>query len=75
MRTRGLHENLNQGDRELALPTKVEMPREVSQSSDEFEYIETPAAPTPSPPSENYGVRTTNVCSRLRSNVGATHFL
>lgn len=35
----------------------------VSQSSDEFEYIETPAAPTPSPQAENYGVRTTNVCS------------
>lgn len=44
------------------------MSRGVSQSSDEFEFIETPAVPTPTPPSENYGVRTTNVCSRLRPN-------
>ncbi|MCJ1464076.1 Sphingolipid C9-methyltransferase 2 [Pseudocyphellaria aurata] len=31
-----------------------------SVSSDDFEFIETPAAPTPNPPSEDYGVRTTN---------------
>ena len=32
-----------------------------SEASDDFEFIETPAAPTPVPPAENYGVRTTSV--------------
>ncbi|KAI9818208.1 MAG: Sphingolipid C9-methyltransferase 2 [Pycnora praestabilis] len=31
-----------------------------STSSDDFEFIETPAAPSPAPPAENYGVRTTS---------------
>ncbi|KAI4253995.1 MAG: hypothetical protein L6R42_007360 [Xanthoria sp. 1 TBL-2021] len=30
-----------------------------SESSDDFEYVETPAAPTPVPPAEDFGVRTT----------------
>lgn len=34
-----------------------------SDSSDDFEFIETPAAPSPQPPSENCGVRTTAVGS------------
>jgi hypothetical protein len=32
-----------------------------SESSEDFEFIETPAAPAVVPP-ENYGVRTTSVC-------------
>lgn len=32
-----------------------------SEASDEFEFVETPAAPTPTPPAEDYGVRTTAV--------------
>ncbi|KAI4161828.1 MAG: hypothetical protein LQ342_004519 [Letrouitia transgressa] len=35
------------------------MSKSVSETSDEFEFIETPAAPTPVPPAEDYGVRTT----------------
>ncbi|KAL9126932.1 MAG: hypothetical protein Q9217_004090 [Psora testacea] len=38
---------------------KHKMPNSGSEASDEFEYIETPAAPSPIPPQENYGVRTT----------------
>lgn len=34
-----------------------------SEVSDDFEFIETPAAPTPLPPPEDYGVRTTTVSS------------
>lgn len=37
------------------------MTKPASESSEDFEYIETPAAPTPVPPTENYGVRTTTV--------------
>jgi hypothetical protein len=32
-----------------------------SESSEDFEFIETPAAPTPVPPVEDCGVRTTSV--------------
>ncbi|CAF9926106.1 MAG: Sphingolipid C9-methyltransferase 2 [Heterodermia speciosa] len=35
------------------------MSQAVSDTSDDFEYIETPAAPTPLPPPEDYGVRST----------------
>ena len=38
------------------------MPILGSEVSDEFEYIETPAAPSPIPPQDDYGVRTTTVC-------------
>ncbi|KAL8687249.1 MAG: hypothetical protein Q9218_006523 [Villophora microphyllina] len=31
----------------------------MSDSSSDFEYVETPAAPTPAPPAEDFGVRTT----------------
>lgn len=37
------------------------MPTSGSEVSDDFEFIETPAAPTPVPPLEDYGVRTTTV--------------
>ena len=37
------------------------MPNSGSEVSDDFEFIETPAAPTPVPPPEDYGVRTTTV--------------
>ncbi|KAL9618374.1 MAG: hypothetical protein Q9160_006882 [Pyrenula sp. 1 TL-2023] len=36
------------------------MAKSSSESSDDFEFIETPAAPTPVPPAENCGVRTTS---------------
>ncbi|MCJ1339982.1 Sphingolipid C9-methyltransferase 2 [Bachmanniomyces sp. S44760] len=36
------------------------MSKSVSEASDEFEFVETPAAPTPTPVAENYGVRTTS---------------
>jgi hypothetical protein len=32
-----------------------------SETSEDFEFIETPAAPTPVPPVEDCGVRTTSV--------------
>ena len=35
-----------------------------SEASEEFEFVETPAAPTPTPPAEDYGVRTTAVSAR-----------
>ncbi|KAL9076744.1 MAG: hypothetical protein Q9161_000729 [Pseudevernia consocians] len=35
------------------------MPKSGSEVSDDFEFIETPAAPSPVPPPEDYGVRTT----------------
>ena len=38
-----------------------DMSKSVSEASDEFEFVETPAAPTPTPVAENYGVRTTSV--------------
>lgn len=37
------------------------MPKSGSEVSDDFEFIETPAAPTSVPPPEDYGVRTTTV--------------
>ena len=37
------------------------MPKSGSEVSDDFEFIETPAAPTSVPPPEDYGVRTTAV--------------
>jgi hypothetical protein len=37
------------------------MPKSRSESSEDFEFIETPAAPTPVPPVEDCGVRTTSV--------------
>ncbi|ERF77137.1 hypothetical protein EPUS_07678 [Endocarpon pusillum Z07020] len=36
------------------------MSKSHSEASDDFEFIETPAAPTPTPPTEDYGVRTTS---------------
>ncbi|PGH00512.1 cyclopropane-fatty-acyl-phospholipid synthase [Blastomyces parvus] len=36
------------------------MARAHSESSEDFEFIETPAAPSPSPPSDSCGVRTTS---------------
>ena len=41
------------------------MSKPVSEASEEFEFIETPAAPTPTPPAEHYGVKTTTVSMRL----------
>ena len=41
------------------------MSKSGSEVSEDFEFIETPAAPTPTPPAENYGVRTTTVSSCL----------
>ncbi|KAL8933386.1 MAG: hypothetical protein Q9211_005809 [Gyalolechia sp. 1 TL-2023] len=35
------------------------MSKSVSDSSEDFEYVGTPAAPSPLPPAEDYGVRTT----------------
>ncbi len=40
------------------------MPTSESEVSDDFEFIETPAAPSPVPPPEDYGVRTTTVSSK-----------
>lgn len=37
------------------------MSKNGSEVSDDFEFIETPAASTPVPPPEDYGVRTTAV--------------
>ncbi len=37
------------------------MSKSGSESSEDFEYVETPAAPTPVPPAEDFGVRTTAV--------------
>ena len=37
------------------------MPKSGSEVSEDFEFIETPAAPSPVPPAEDYGVRTTTV--------------
>lgn len=37
------------------------MPKSGSEVSEDFEFIETPAAPTPVAPAEDYGVRTTTV--------------
>ena len=37
------------------------MSRTLADSSDEYEFIETPAAPSPTLPVENCGVRTTSV--------------
>jgi len=31
-------------------------------SEESFDFIETPAAPSPAPETRNYGVRTTSVC-------------
>ena len=45
-----------------------EMSKPVSEASEDFEFIETPAAPTPASPAEDYGVRMTSVsCHRLES--------
>lgn len=44
------------------------MPQSGSEVSDDFEFIETPAAPTPVPPPEDYGVRTTTVSRHYLSN-------
>ena len=33
----------------------------LSMPEDDFEFIETPAAPSPAPESQNFGVRTTSV--------------
>lgn len=33
----------------------------ISAPEDDFEFVETPAAPSPAPESQNYGVRTTSV--------------
>ncbi len=48
------------------------MSKSNSESSDDFEYVETPAAPTPVPPAEDFGVRTTAVriiSQQHRSNI------
>lgn len=41
------------------------MPKSGSEVSDDFEFIETPAAPTSVPPPEDYGVRTTTVSRNI----------
>jgi sphingolipid C9-methyltransferase len=43
------------------------MSKSASETSEEFEFIETPRAPTPVPPEENYGVRTTSVSTLERN--------
>ncbi len=45
------------------------MSKAVSESSEDFEYVETPAAPTPEPPAEDFGVRTTAVANPLEKVV------
>ena len=50
-------------------PLTYAMAKSQSESSDDFEFIETPAAPTPQPPAEDCGVRTTSV-GRAGYNVG-----
>lgn len=37
------------------------MSKSMSESSEDFEYVETPAAPTSVSPTEDFGVRTTAV--------------
>ncbi|MCJ1485214.1 Sphingolipid C9-methyltransferase 2 [Schaereria dolodes] len=39
------------------------MTKSTSEASEDFEFIETPAAPTPTPPAQNCGVRTTTYSS------------
>ena len=39
------------------------MSKTVSEASEDFEFIDTPAAPTPAPIAEDYSVRITNVSS------------
>ena len=41
------------------------MSKSTSDISDDFEYVETPPAPSPQPFAENCGVRTTSVCHNL----------
>lgn len=45
----------------IGLCIPVKMPNSGSEVSDDFEFVETPAAPSPIPPPEDYGVRTTTV--------------
>lgn len=49
--------------RAIQVDPVVTMSKSVSEASDDFEYIETPAAPTPTPPVQDYGVKTTTVSS------------
>lgn len=44
------------------------MPKSGSEVSDDFEFIETPAAPASVPPPEDYGVRTTTVSLPILSS-------
>jgi hypothetical protein len=44
-----------------SFPSPLKMSKTHSEVSDDFEFIETPAAPTPTPPVEDCGVRTTSV--------------
>jgi hypothetical protein len=45
------------------------MARTHSESSEDFEFIETPAAPAVVPPPENCGVRTTSVCDLVSTQL------
>ena len=42
------------------------MVKSASESSEDFEFIETPRAAAPPKPEENYGVRTTSVSTALK---------
>lgn len=48
------------------------MSKSVSESSDDFEYVETPAALTPVPPAEDFGVRTTAV-PKIQNDIAQDH--
>ena len=45
----------------IDLSVHSKMSKTHSETSEEYEFIETPAAPTPTPPVEDCGVRTTSV--------------
>ena len=46
----------------------LEMSKTHSETSEDFEYIETPPASMPAPPVEDCGVRTTSVSWKIHTN-------
>jgi hypothetical protein len=46
----------------------LEMSKTHSETSEDFEYIETPPAPMPAPPIGDCGVRTTSVSRKMHTN-------
>lgn len=53
----------------LDIPPQTTMAKSHSESSEDFEFIETPAAPTPQPAAETCGVRTTAVRVQLQKRL------